>query len=164
MKLELDLNDLQYDEEGEPVGRRELRDVIVGSAAEQLVREIRKEALRGILDKVEAVVQDEVRATVQTVLSQPIQRTTVWGETRGEPTSVLEIVREQIGKYLDGNGRRRDSYNREPQNLRELIDDSVRDVLNKEMTQAVNDARTKVNTEIRDHALKAAANALTARL
>ncbi|MEU0515616.1 hypothetical protein [Amycolatopsis sp. NPDC006125] len=167
MKVELDLNEMlgmQYDEDGDPVGQRELRDVIVSSAAEQLVREIRKEALRGILSKVDAVVQDEVRTIVQTALSQPIQRTTAWGEPQGEPTSVLEIVREHVGKYLEGTGRRRDSRNREPQNLRELIDDSVRDVLNKEMTQAVNDARTKVNTEIRDHALKAAANALTARL
>ncbi|MEV6897491.1 hypothetical protein [Amycolatopsis sp. NPDC051372] len=165
MKLELDLNQLlgmEYDEDGEPVGRRQLRDEVVAIAAATLVKEVRDDAKRSVRENVESTVRDEIGAIVRKALSKPIQQMSSWGERKGEPTTVLELVRTQLEAFLSNTTESRDRYgNEKPANLRQLVEQATREVISKDMREAVNEAKAGVTNEVTQRALKAAVETLT---
>jgi hypothetical protein len=164
MKVELDLNTLlgfEYDEDGEPIGRRELRGELVALMARTLMSDMRNEAMADVRAAVHEQVRDEVKKVVQEAMAKPIQQTTTWGEPKGEPTTVLELIRLQIEAFLSNSGRGRDSYNREPGNLKDLIADATNAVLSKELRSEIDVVKRQINTQIQEHALKAAAESLT---
>lgn len=165
MKIEIDLNDvlgINYDEDGEAVGRRDLRDEVVQRISATLLSEICAETKVAVREKVDAVVADQVRAVIMTAMAQTIQRTTAWGEKKGEPTTVLELVRLKLEAFLNDPGRRRDSYDRSgPGNLVELVEEAAKTVLTKELQADIATVRKTINTKIQEHALQAAAASLT---
>jgi hypothetical protein len=168
MKLELDLNQLlgmEYDEEGEAVGRRDLRGEVVQMAANVLIKEMRVDAAKEIHEKVATVVLDEIRGIVREVMAQPIQQRTPWGEKQGEPMSILEMVRSNLEAFLSGTTGGRDRYgNDKPENLRQLVDQATREVISKDMREAINEAKQGVTKEVTQRALKAAVETLTAQV
>jgi hypothetical protein len=168
MKLELDLNQLlgmEYDEEGEAVGRRDLRGEVVQMAANVLIKEVRVDAAQEIREKVNTVVMDEIRGIVREVMSKPIQQRTSWGEKKGEPMSILEMVRTELEEFLSGTTESRDRYgNQKPANLRQLIEQATREVISKDMREAVDEAKKGVTKEVTQRALKAAVATLTQSL
>jgi hypothetical protein len=165
MKLELDLNQLlgmEYDEEGEAVGRRDLRGEVVQMAANVLIKEMRVDAAKEIRETVSTVVLDEIRDIVREVMAQPIQQRTPWGEKQGVPMSVLEMVRTNLEGFLSGTTEGRDRYgNEKPANLRQLVEQATREVISKDMREAVNEAKAGVTKEVTQRALKAAVETLT---
>jgi len=164
MKIELDLNTIlgfEYDEDGEPVGRRELRGELVAMMARTLLSDVRNQAVEEVRAAVSEQVRSEVSKVIQNAMAQPIQQTTPWGERKGESTTVLELIRLQIEAFLSNSGRGRDSYNREPGNLKDLIADATNAVLSKELKSDIDAVRRQINTQIQEHALKAAAESLT---
>jgi len=165
MKLELDLNQLlgiEYDEEGEAVGQRDLRGEVVQQAAAALIKEVRDEAKKETREKVGEAVLDEIRGIVSEVMAQPIQQRTPWGEKKGEPLSILEMVRIELEAFLSGTTESRDRYgNQKPANLRQLIEQATREVISKDMREAVNEAKAGVTKEVTQRALKAAVETLT---
>lgn len=168
MKLELDLNQLlgmEYDDEGEAVGQRDLRREVVQMAAGALVTEIRSEVTKEIREKVSTVVLDEIRGIVSEVMAQPIQQRTSWGEKKGEPMSILEMVRTELEAFLNGTTESRDRYgNQKPANLRQLIEQATREVISKDMREAVEEAKKGVTKEVMQRALTAAVATLTQSL
>jgi hypothetical protein len=166
MKLELDLNQLlgmEYDQDGEAIGQRDLRGEVVQMAANVLIKEMRAEATKEIREKIGEVVLDEIRGIVREVMAKPIQKRTSWGETQGEPMSILEMVRTELEKFLDGTTANRDRYgNEKPANLRQLVEQATREVISKDMREAVNEAKAGVTKEVTQRALKAAVETLTA--
>lgn len=164
-KIELDLNELlgmDYDEDGEPVGRRDIRGEIVKRAADLLVAEHRREAKQKINERITAAIDSEVTAIVRDALSQPIQRHKPWGDQDGEPTTVLEIAREQLGAYFDKPDNR-DSYNRNGTNLAGLITDVVRVALGEEFKPALTEARKAVSERLQDALTKSIATNIVGR-
>lgn len=165
MKLELDLNQLlgmEYDEEGEAVGQRDLRGEVVQMAANVLIKEMRVDAAKEIREKISTVVMDEIRGIVREVMAKPIQKRTAWGEKDGQPMSILEMVRTNLEAFLSGTTEGRDRYgNEKPANLRQLVEQATREVISKDMREAVNEAKAGVTKEVTQRALKAAVETLT---
>lgn len=154
-KIEIDLNELigggRDPETGEMLPGN-LQDVIVERAVNQIAGAL-QESARGemVMRALEAVVNDEVRATVQKALSEPIQRRSQWGERKGEPTTVLEIVREKLEEFLQQPAARRDSYSgrREgPLNLADMITETVSTAMSKELRDTVIEARKSVTARV----------------
>ena len=131
-KIEIDLADLGLptytDSEGEPAGGKTLQDLIVEAAAQMLVGsdyefkhdmrdKIRLEYNQKITERVEKVIEE--------AFAEPIQRTTSWGETKGEPTTVREIIRETLEKYMNSAVPTRDGYSTDRKSLTQLIDNEV---------------------------------------
>lgn len=145
-KIEIDLADLGL---GEGDFQQELYGAIVTRAASLIVKEYRDKALADLKHRVETAVEAEVRAVVVAALAKPIQRTTPWGEARGETTTVLEIAREALAKYMQAQGSGIDRRHSDgPRNLKELVDDVVRNAMRTELAEAVADARERVRTAI----------------
>lgn len=166
MKVEIDLSDLGfvYDEDGDPVGKATLQDAVIQEAARQVVADIDREARQEIGRVTREVVSAQVNALVvehvQQVMSQPIQRTTGWGEKQGEPVSILELIRVELEKFLTLKPGRRDSYNSNPQCLADVISDATRDAMNRELREEVAKAKKNVHNAVTEAALSAAVAAL----
>jgi flagellar biosynthesis/type III secretory pathway protein FliH len=164
VKIELDLNQLigvQYDNEGEEIGNRSLREEVVSEISRVLIKDTLRDVRNDVAGVVKEVVQSQIAATVTAAMEKPIQTTSQWGEKQGAPMSLLELIRTQLEAFLNNKTRGRDSYNREPGNLKDLVDDAARSVLTKELQAEIDKVRKQINTQIEQHALKAAAAALT---
>lgn len=166
MKIELDLNQMlgfEFDEEtGEPIGQKDFRREVVQAAATQLGLEIRKDAMTEARARVGEIVEDEIRGIVREAMAGPIQQRTPWGETKGTPQTILEMVRTNLEAFLSGTGGGHDPYgNRKPANLRQLIEEVTREVLSKDLRQDVAEAKKEINKAIQDRAVKAAVESLT---
>jgi hypothetical protein len=146
-KIELNLNELlgmDYDEDGDPIGRRDLKAEIVGRAAELIVAEHRKEARDEVSERIGVVIDSEITTIVREVLAQPIQQRRSWGDKVGEPTSVLEIARTKLEGFFASPSGRRDSYDRSAKNLADLIEDTVKSAVAEEFRPAIAEARKTV--------------------
>lgn len=166
MKIELDLNQMlgfEFDEEtGEPIGQKDFRHEVAQAAAEKLLDEARREVLNEVRSKIGDVVTEEIRDVVREAMAGPIQQRTPWGETKGTPQTILEMVRTHLEAFLSGttsNGN--DPWgNRKPGNLRQLIEEVAREVMSTELRQGIAEAKKQINDEIRNRALKGAVDAL----
>lgn len=163
MKIEIDLNDLgfTYDPDGNVQEGRTIRDAVVSAAAAQILATSGWNYQSDLNSKVREVANKEIQARMTEALRGAIQRTTVWGEAIGEPTTLLEIVRHELGKFVDGKDIRSNmSINDKPRNLAELIHLEVASLLRGELRDEIRAVRTAVGDGLRDKALKAAAAAL----
>lgn len=168
-KIEIDLADLGLptgqDHEGEPTGAQTLQDLIIRAAVDRLVTGSDRDLQRELNEKLNVAynteVKDRIKALVDEAFEAPIQRTTRWGETQGEPTTVREIIREGIEKFLNAPARGANRYNSDPySNLTELVEDQVKHVLSTDMKKTVEAAKGAVHERVTDAALAAAVQIL----
>lgn len=164
MKIEIDLTKLgfHYDADGDPTNNT-LEDAIVAAAATKLISEHASALRTRIVEEVNAVARERITAVVDEVLAGPIQETTPWGESTKPVTTVREIVRKALEDYLNKpvqHDRYSSLANREPQNLRELVQQQTTNVLNKELVGVINKAKAEVHGLLRDKAIRAAADAI----
>lgn len=165
MKIELDLNQMlgfEFDEEtGEPIGQKDFRTEVAHQAASALIMEARTEVMNQVRTKIGDVVTAEIRDVVREAMAGPIQQRTPWGESKGTPQTILEMVRTHLEAFLSGTTTGSDRYgNRKPENLRQLIEEVAREVMTKELREGVAEAKKQINDEIRKRALKGAVDAL----
>jgi hypothetical protein len=153
--------------DGEPVDLRAvMRDAVIEAAAAKLIGsfdhderyEMRQEVQRARNELVRERLVEEVAAA----MSEPVQRTTQWGEKRGEPTTVRELIRLELEAFLSGThtNRLHDSYDKTPNNLAELIGSIANGVMNRELALAVQKAKATVDEELR----KVLADAIASKL
>jgi hypothetical protein len=166
MKIELDLNQMlgfEVDEEtGEPIGQKDFRNEVAHVVATTLIAEARTEVMNEVRSKIGDVVTEEIRDVVREAMAGPIQQRTPWGESKGTPQTILEMVRTSLEAFLAGTGGGHDPYgNRKPANLRQLIEEVTREVLSKELRQDIAEAKKEINKAIQQRAVKAAVEALS---
>lgn len=159
-KIEIDLSELGMSGEGDFAN--ELRAAVIQGAVRQLVNQMDKEAMHAIKVTVQSVVERQVAAKVREALEKPIQKTTRWGEAQGEPTSILEIVREELEQFMSAKSYRETSYSssKPPENLAEMVGDVVRIALRSELAPAIKEAREAVQDRIAEALLPAVAKAV----
>lgn len=164
-KIELDLDQMlgfEYDAEGEAIGRKDFRREVVQAAAAQLIGEYRNDIKAEVRAEIGDVVTGEIREIVRKAMEGPIQQRTPWGESKGEPQTILEMVRTHLAAFLSGTTAESDRYgNRKPANLRQLIEEVTREVLSKELREDVAAAKKEINNAIRGRAVAAAVDALS---
>ena len=172
MKFEIDLGNLlaEYDEEGAPASaaNSRLREAIETRAAELLLsRAVSADDRYDIIQKINSirheVLYNRIAAEVDAAFDQPIRRSSPWGESKGDPVTILELIRLELESFLGGKQTRRDRHGSDsvPQNLAELIQDACKIVMQGALSTAIVEAKQEVTNQVRDHALKAAVAALT---
>lgn len=166
-KIEIDLRDLGLpageDEDG-PHGSKSLQDLIIDAASDKLLgsnyelrRDLREDIARSYRDK----INERVAALIEEAFAAPIQKTTRWGETQGEETTVKEIIREQIEAYLKNGAPSRPGYSTDKVSLTALIQNEVVQILGKEMKEHIAKVKGEIKLEVQKKALAAAVAELT---
>lgn len=167
-KIEIDLADLGLptgqDYEGEPYGAKTLTDLIVDAAVERLLgtnRDLQHEVSTKVSERINAEINKRIKDEVDAAFSAPIQRRAAWGDKVGEPTTVKEIIRESLEKFLQGKASRdRYSSSGPAGNLGELVDDATKHLMNAELKKTVDAARATIHEKVTAAALKAAVDTL----
>jgi hypothetical protein len=160
-KIEIDLADLGLPTgqsgDGEPYGSMSLTDLIVEAGVRKVFSEenISHEIKQQISSKVGVLVDEKVEALVTEAFAAPIQRTTSWGEKQGEPTSVLEIIRESVEKYVKAPASN-DRYSNSTKNLTELIEASTKNLLDRDFTEYLKQVKEGIKVSVHRKALDAA--------
>jgi hypothetical protein len=167
-KIEIDLDTLFAPdvEDGEQVGTVSatdlLRDAVVRAAVDRILNhDLRGEARSKIIEAVNNETTRRVVEMLDEIFAGPIQRTSAWGEKRGEPTTIKEIVRTKVEEFLT-NAARRDTFGggREPQNLSEVVAEQTRTILTGEFRKEIDEAKKSVSDRVRQEALAAAVKVL----
>ncbi|QWY82817.1 hypothetical protein PP641_gp077 [Arthrobacter phage SilentRX] len=169
-KIEIDLADLGLptgrDFDGEPTGSSTLQDLIVRAAVDRLLsdtdHQVRADLREKVNNQYNKEIQERVKALVEEAFTAPIQRTTRWGEKQGEPTTVREIIREGIEKFLTAPSRGSNRYQSDPySNLTELVEDQIKHVMSTDLKKTVEAAKGAVHEKVTDAALRAAVEVLS---
>lgn len=167
MKIEIDLEDVLTEHYGDgDAGRASMRAALEDRAASLILNQLTHDERHETRQRVQAIrnemIREHLAAEVARAVEDPIRRTTPWGETQGEETTVRELVRQELEDYLRKPAQR-DAYGRSsdrPANLKELIAEVTRDVMGKEMRDTIAATRKQVAAMIRDQIMAAAGAAL----
>jgi len=143
--------------DGDPVDVRSLmRAAVVEAAATQLMAGFDYEELHELRQEVQRVRSDMVRerlaAEVAAAMDLPVQRTTRWGEKKGEVVTIRELIRLELEAFLRGTqtNRRHDSHDKTPNNLAELIGQVANETMRGELGSTVMEARKVVAKRVQE--------------
>jgi hypothetical protein len=173
VKINVDLQDelaslVAYDVDGEPVqGQPSLADAVLREAASQLLATLTRVDRDGLAERIRAirdqVIRENIAEQVGLALAAPITRTSPWGEAKGEPVTVRELIRLELEAFLNSKATRDrfDSSSTPAKSLAELISQECRSVMSMELTKDVAAAKAEVGTAIRTRALTAAVAAIS---
>ena len=137
-----------YDPEtDEPYGGTTMRAEIVRQASAAVVKQLEK--------IVAEEVRDSVRSQVSTIVSEAVAKgirpVSGWGEPKGDPVPLTELIRQEVQDYLtkpSGGGYSDRSETR----LQKFIKEQVGTVLGKELQAEIATAKAQVLTAVRGKA------------
>lgn len=165
MKITVDTDNLLDYGDGETA--LGFQQAVEEKAAAMLLAEISSTARDTIRQQLWELARESVRDTVAILVreatTRPIQLSTPWGESKGEPTTILEMIREELERYLMVTAQSQGSFggrDKTPRNLRELIAQETQAVWNSDLAAAARKAREEVTGEVRAKALEAAVRVL----
>lgn len=143
--------------DGDPVDlRTAMRNAVVAAAAEKLVAGFDADTLHEMRQEVHRVrselVRERLAAEVTAAMDLPVQRTTRWDEKIGDPVTIRELIRVELEAFLNGTktNRRRDDYDKSPNNLAELIGNVANETMRGELASTVMEARKVVGARVQE--------------
>lgn len=143
--------------DGDPVDvRTAMRNAVVQASARALLERFDHEELHEMRQEVQRVrselVRERLAEEVAAAMSEPVQRTTRWGEKQGDVVTVRELIRVELEAFLNGTktNRRHDSYDKTPNNLAELIGEVANETMRGELGKVVLEARKEVNKRVQE--------------
>lgn len=152
---------MRYDEDGEPASRQSFEDAVIEAAAEKLLADT-KEARHALKERVQRIRDEELRsaiaAEVRAAMDLPIQKTSQWGEAKGDPVTIRELIRLELAQFLSASPRGNDyrsSSDKTPRNLEEMIREVANQALRQEFETEVRDARKAIMEKVTELALAA---------
>lgn len=137
-----------HEPEFEPVS---LGEMVVTEIVRQLIDEVRRDIRDEVRKAVLPTIQAEVAQVVREALTGEIQRTNRWGETEGEPTTLRDLIADDVKAYLAEPAKKWHSDERK-NGFRELLREQVDEVMKRELTDEVKKARAAVAKQVADKA------------
>lgn len=142
--------------EVEPVS---LGEMVVAGLVERLLVEIKRDSSTGYRGAVEAArdaasgaTAAEATALVREALAGEIRQTNHYGEPKGEPTTLRDLIRADIAKYLNEKVPERGYGGDRRGGFRELLQHEVDEAMNKELRAAIREAREQVVVKVQEKA------------
>lgn len=163
IKIEIDITEMglvQDPETGDVYPNDDLQQSII----EQIARRVSmrdETALRNRIDSlIETIIREEVKPIVAGFLAQPIQKHDKYsGQPVGEPTTIADLTMQSVEKFLTAPAR--DGINRAANNLGELVADSVKAILERDLKPTIEAAKKELRETVITRALEGAVAALT---
>ena len=127
---------LQYD-------ARAMFDAIARTAAHSLVEQIKRDLTETVAREVRSQINAQVGAVVQSVLDGNVQPTNEWGEPKGAPVALRDMIaktgREYLGVKVNNEGVAT-SYNANETRLEHIVGKQVADVFSYQMQTEIKKA------------------------
>ena len=106
--------------------------------------------------KVETIVADAITAKVCELMASEVQPLNIWGEKRGKPRTINDILSDSLQTYwaekVDRNGKKTDSYNayetRVEHMVKKVANDVLKDSSSKEFQQLILDTKAKLSDSL----------------
>lgn len=124
---------------------------VVEAIAERLINEVRADIRNEVRAAVQPAIETEVSAIVRDTLTGEIRRGNRWGEAVGEPTTLRDMLADDVANYLNEPARR-DRYDQRKGGFRELLRNTVDEVMSKELGEEIATARAAVRKEVANKA------------
>jgi hypothetical protein len=157
MSIEIDMASLGFDQDPETGDLFPTADLI-GNVARVIADRVSNYDIRAAIEsEIRNVASEKAREVIADVLAGPIQRSDSYGNAKGEPTTVREMVMVEVDKWMKLPGR--DSYSSNPtmgDALKKIVDEILRD----ELKGTIAAAKKKVSEEVLRLAVEGAAAAL----
>lgn len=139
-------------------GPNTLRDDIVRAAVAQLLPELRQALVDEITTEAAQQIREQVTSVIAETLAAPIQTTNRWGDGAGPPTSLRSLIGQEVERYTKG---KRESYGGQVTGpFQELVKAEVHRAMEKELRDAIADARRRVQAEVHAKAAQLIADAV----
>ena len=130
--------------EYEPVS---LGDAVVEQIVQRLIGEIRKDIRASVKAALQPTIDAETTTIVREVLTGEIRRTDRWGQTQGEPTTLRDMLADDIANYLNEPAKAWRSDERK-NGFRALLRDTVDETLGRELRTEVDKAKQAVRAQV----------------
>lgn len=169
LEVEIDLGNLRRyvgsDEDGPHYEPMPLEEAVVAEAgraiAAKLEREIREEMRYSVKTEVQEALRAALGPMVSEALDQAIQPTNSYGEAKGEPVTLREVIVKTAKEELR-DARSRDGYGSRKENLvQEIIRKEVGAALAKELNDAIKDAKVSVLAAVQEKGAEVIAATIT---
>lgn len=105
----------------------------------------------------EELIDEAIKPMVDELLEKPIQLTNGYGEPKGEPVTLTEVVMERITAHLNQKTR----YGSEKTNLDEMIDKMIGYGLKGELQKLVDQAKGQIRAAVKEKAAQVIAETVT---
>lgn len=156
LNIEIDMATLGFDQDPE-TGELYPTDDLIGRVAEIIANRVSSYDLRSMAEsEVCNVTRDKAGSVVMEVLSGPIQRTDGYGNVKGEPTTVREMVLAAADEWMRLPS---DQWSSKP-TMGDALKKMVDEILRSELKPTVAAAKKKVSEEVLRLAVEGAAAAL----
>ena len=106
------------------------------------------------------VIREAVLPMIEQAITEPIQKTSAYGDPIGEPTTLRSVIVDEARKLLD---KRADSYGSSQTVLQKIVAEEVKTAFAAEIKDAVAKARASVADEIGKQVASAVAAAMKGR-
>lgn len=163
LRLDLDAyiaTHYSYDEDGEPNAPRTVEDIIIDSAAKQLLQDAvgPRSVLREHISNIrKEAIRERILPLIEEALSGPIRPTNAYGEPKaGETTTLRELISKQVEETLH---RPYDSYSRDTF-VKKFIKSEVEKALKAELKSALDAAVNEVKAAAKEQAATLLADAI----
>lgn len=147
-------------DDGEAIIAPTFYDNLLKECARQLLGDYQSRA--EFRDAIRESVEEAAEKLVMATLDQPLQPTNTWGEKRGEPKLLRDLIRDEALKKVSEWTRSSSSRSQTSTPLSEYIADVVRNVMTREMNEIVLKAKADVRKAIEQKAASTIADAVAA--
>lgn len=129
-------------------------DAIGERVAQILADGQRKEVQSFVRETMAATIKAQVDTVVRDAMTTPVQRTNEYGQPKGAPTTLAELVVAEVHDWLT---KEVGDYNRRQTNLAKFVAAEVDKAIKEDLAGALKTARGEVTQRLRDKAAEALA-------
>ena len=164
---------IEYDEDGDPypVGTVTFADIIAEKAAALVAVQYREQIANvpswkfDPVTVAEEAIDDAVGKLVSDTITRVVSQTDTFGQQKGEPQTIAEILSARIEKWLVAPSKPTDSYSRSaPSNIEVLVSQVINRDTTAAIKKATDEARAEVLAKLKSEQTEALAGAVESLL
>jgi hypothetical protein len=153
LRVNLHLDDLLFD----PERGNTLSQAIVEQAAEQLLDGLRAEMITQARAHALSILNERLSSIIEAMLNeaigQAIQGTDHYGQPKGDPTTLHEVIVKRAEQVLrTRRDPQRSGYGQDKPLIEQIIDTEIGNAFKRELADVVAQARTEVLAAVKDQA------------
>lgn len=134
------------------IDAEEIQQQVVENVSSQLLEQIRRDAAEKVSLTVDRVVGEKVTEWVTNMLNRPYQPISTWGEPKGPPTTIQNVIEDNAANFMkesvNREGKAYDGYgDKQPRYMwaaRKVAEEAMEKTLKPELNKLILDMRNQI--------------------